>query len=161
MPVLGGNAINTPFALDGLVVDGQLKNLVSGVVTTTDSNYGAPVIRGAEVGEVEVPSATFTADKFVGVLVHELNRAHTESSGMFAPVGYDASILTNGVIWVRVAGDVAVGAKAFAGVGVDVRGQFTGQAGTGATLAVEIPNAKFVSAAKAGELAKLSIVIGA
>ena len=69
-------------------------------------------------------------------------------------------MLTAGVIWVTVAEAVAVGDAAFLRVGATQTGDFAKTEGSTATLSVAIPGAKFLTAASAGGLAKLSLVVG-
>ncbi len=161
MPVLGGNAIDHGKAYAGLVADDQLSNTVSGLVTgSANVAYGSAVFRGTNAGEVTAGSAASTAEQFVGVLKYELNRAYATGQTFGAVVDMDASVVTVGVIWVQVAEAVTAGAPAFAGLGATVRGKWAAAEGAAATLAVAIPNAKFLDAAGANGLARVSIVVG-
>lgn len=160
MPVIGGNAIDHGKAYAGMVADGQLKNRVSGLVTGANIPFGYAAVRGANEGEVVAPTAASTSADFVGVAVYELNRAYTEGEVFGAPVDRDATLMTMGVIWVEAATNVAIGESAFMGVGATVAGKWANAAGTGDTAAVEISGTKFLSAGQAGELVKLSVVVG-
>lgn len=161
MPVLGGNALEHGKAYAGLLADDQTKNLTSGLNSgTTVIPFGAGVVRGAAAGEVTRATAASVAADFVGVAVYELNRAYEDGATFGAPQDMDATILTMGVIWVTAGGDVTVGAPAFMGAGANVINRWTAEEGAAATLAVAIPNAKFLDAGAAGSLVRLSLVVG-
>ncbi|MCP4789184.1 MAG: hypothetical protein GY881_02995, partial [Gammaproteobacteria bacterium] len=145
----------------GMLADDQTKNIISGLNSGTSTiPFGAGVVRGAVAGSVQRATAASTAADFVGVAVYELNRAYEDGSIMGVPQDMDASILTMGGIWVQVAGTVTDGAPAFMGVGTSVANRWTAEEGAAATLAVAIPNAKFLDAGSAGSLVRLSIVVG-
>lgn len=152
--------LNHDAAFTGMVADGQVANIVSKINDDTATvAYGKGVVRNGEKG-FKAATADSTGDNFVGVLVRELNRAYTDGATFGAPVDRPASVLTAGVIWVTVAEDVAVGDAAFLRVGATQTGDFAKTAGESATLSVAIPGAKFLTAATAGGLAKLSLVVG-
>lgn len=152
--------LNHDAAFTGMVADGQVANIVSKINDDTATvAYGKGVVR---IGEKGFKAATDTcgAGDFMGVLVRELNRSYADGATFGAPVDRPASVLTAGVIWVTVAEDVAVGDAAFLRVGATQTGDFAKTAGESATLSVAIPGAKFLTAATAGGLAKLSLVVG-
>lgn len=152
--------LNHDAAFTGMVADGQVANIVSKINDDTATvAYGKGVVRSGEKG-FKAATASSTAGDFVGVLVRELNRSYADGETFGAPVDRPASVLTAGVIWVTVAEDVAVGDAAFLRVGATQTGDFTKAAGETATLSVAIPGAKFLTAATAGGLAKLSLVVG-
>ncbi|QOQ37723.1 virion structural protein [Klebsiella phage MEW1] len=152
--------LNHDAAFTGMVADGQVANIVSKINDDTVTvAYGKGVVRSGEKG-FKAATTNSTADNFVGVLVRELNRAYADGATFGAPVDRPASVLTAGVIWVTVAEDVVVGDAAFLRVGATQTGDFAKSAGEGVTLSVAIPGAKFLTAAKAGGLAKLSMVVG-
>lgn len=152
--------LNHDAAFTGMVADGQVANIVSKINDDTVTvAYGKGVVRSGEKGFKAATSAS-TADQFVGVLVRELNRSYADGATFGAPIGRPASVLTAGVIWVTVAEAVAVGDAAFLRVGATQTGDFAKTAGESATLSVAIPGAKFLTAATAGGLAKLSLVVG-
>lgn len=152
--------LNHDAAFTGMVADGQVANIVSKINDDTVTvAYGKGVVRSGEKGFKAATSGS-TANDFVGVLVRELNRSYADGATFGAPVDRPASVLTAGVIWVTVAEDVAVGDAAFLRVGATQTGNFAKVAGSAATLSVAIPGAKFLTAATAGGLAKLSLVVG-
>lgn len=152
--------LNHDAAFTGMVADGQVANIVSKINDDTVTvAYGKGVVRSGEKGFKAATSGS-TANDFVGVLVRELNRSYADGATFGAPVDRPASVLTAGVIWVTVAEDVAVGDAAFLRVGATQTGNFAKAAGSAATLSVAIPGAKFLTAATAGGLAKLSLVVG-
>ena len=152
--------LNHDAAFTGMVADGQVANIVSKINDDTATvAYGKGVVRSGEKG-FKAAVATSTANDFVGVLVRELNRSYADGATFGAPVDRPASVLTAGVIWVTVAEAVAVGDAAFLRVGTTQTGDFAKTAGESATLSVAIPGAKFLTAATAGGLAKLSLVVG-
>lgn len=152
--------LNHDAAFTGMVADGQVANIVSKINDDTATvAYGKGVVRSGEKG-FKAAVAASTANDFVGVLVRELNRSYADGETFGAPVDRPASVLTAGVIWVTVAEDVAVGDAAFLRVGATQTGDFAKAAGSVATLSVAIPGAKFLTAATAGGLAKLSLVVG-
>lgn len=152
--------LNHDAAFTGMVADGQVANIVSKINDDTVTvAYGKGVVRSGEKGFKAV-TADSTAGNFVGVLVRELNRAYADGATFGAPVDRPASVLTAGVIWVTVAEAVGAGDAAFLRVGATQTGDFAKAAGSEATASVAIPGAKFLTAATAGGLAKLSLVVG-
>lgn len=152
--------LNHDAAFTGMVADGQVANIVSKINDDTVTvAYGKGVVRSGEKGFKAATDSSTPAD-FVGVLVRELNRSYTDGATFGAPVDRPASVLTAGVIWVTVAEDVKVGDAAFLRVGTTQTGDFAKAAGSEATASVAITGAKFLTAATAGGLAKLSLVVG-
>lgn len=163
MPVIGGNAINHAAAYAGMPADAELYNHVSKLNTgSANILYGYGVVSDGDQGAV-LPTNTSTAANFIGVVVRELNRAYAPNENFGAPVDRDMTVRTAGPIWVTarvaVAKDDPVYLVIGDGTGTN-QGQFSNEAGTGPTAAVLIPNAKWVSSAGAGDLAKISLVIG-
>lgn len=160
MPVLGGNAIDHGFAYAGQVADLQLCNVVSKLNKDTATiPYGYGVITDGDDGAV-LPTATSVATEFVGIVMRELNRAYRDGDVFGAPVDYDMSVVTHGVVWVEAFAAVDKDDPVFLMVGAGNEGKFTNVVGAGATLAVEIAGAKWVSTATAGNLAKISLGLG-
>ena len=160
MAITGGYTLNHDAAFAGMVVDGQLNNIVSKTNLSHDTiPYGLGVVASGPDGMV-TPASTNVAGDFIGVVVRELNRAYQASDAFGEPATYTGSVLTAGVIYVRVSTAVNARDPAFLNVGSGTPGQFTNAAGTGATAAVQIPNAIFLTSASAGGLAKLSLKIG-
>lgn len=152
--------LNHGKAFAGMVADGELSNIIS-KLNTSDVTipYGKAVFRDGEDAAI-LPTDASTAGQFVGVAVRELNRAYMDGQAFGAVPHKDFSVLTAGVIWVTAAEAVTVGAPAFVRVGDTGTGDFAAAAGADDTLAVAIPNAKFVSAGAAGSLVKISLVVG-
>lgn len=152
--------LNHGHAYAGMVVDGELNNIISKLnVSDVNIRYGAAVVRDGETG-ARYPADDGVSNEFVGVAVRELNRSYMDGQKFGAVAHKDFSVLTVGVIYVVAAETVAVGDPAFYRVGTDGQGNFAKSAGADDTLAVAIPNAKFVTAGAAGSLVKLSIVVG-
>lgn len=146
-------------SLDGMKADMEAYNTVS-KLNKSDAviPFGTPVFTDGDDGMLPAVSGNTSAG-FIGITMRELNRAYTDaqiSSGIGAVPGFDATVMTTGVIWVSP----LVAVKKNDPVFVDVKsGKITNVAGAeGATIAV--PNAKFVSTAAAGKRAKVSLVIG-
>ncbi|WP_288082868.1 hypothetical protein [Pseudomonas sp.] len=163
MSVQGGNAINHGAAYAGMPADAQTYNHVSKLnAGSATIPFGYGVVSSGDDGAV-LPTDTSTAAKFVGVAVRELNRAYATGDTFGAPVDRDMTVRTAGPIWVTarvaVAKDDPVYLVVGDGTGTN-QGQFSNVVGAAATLAVLIPGAKWVSSAGAGQLAKISLVIG-
>lgn len=163
MPVIGGNAIDHGKAYAGMPADAQLYNHVSKLNTgAVNIPYGYGVVSDGDEGAI-LPTSTSTAADFVGIAVRELNRAYTSTETFGAPIDRDMTVRTAGPIWVtaRVAVEKDDPVYLVVGDGTGTnQGQFSNVIGAAATLAVLIPNAKWVSSAGAGALAKISLVIG-
>lgn len=159
MPVLGGNAIEHGQAYAGMVTSLQLTNAVSKLNTGAASiAYGKGVVSDGEQGAV-LPTATSTAGEFVGIVKYELNRARQDGE-TGAPVDRDMTVVTAGEVWVKVLDTVAKDDPVYLRVGATDTGDFSGIVGADATLGVLIPGAKFTSGGDAGDLVKVSLVIG-
>lgn len=164
MPVQGGNAIQHGQAYEGMPADAQLYNHVSKVNGTAAAiAYGRGVVSDAvdPEGSAMLPGPTATAGKFIGVVVRELNRAYQEGQFFGAPMDRDMTVRTVGPIWVRALVAVAVDDPVYLvnATGPN-QGRFTNAVGTGEGAGILIPNAKWTSAADAGALAKISLVVG-
>ncbi len=163
MPVIGGNAINHGVAYAGMVADGELHNGVTKLNKgTANIAFGLGVVSDGDDG-ARLPVAASTAAQFVGIVRRELNRAYTATEVFGAVAKRDMTVETVGPIWVTarvaVAKDDPVYLVVGDGTGTN-QGQFSNVVGSAATLAVLIPNAKWVSSAAAGALAKISLKIG-
>ena len=159
MAVLGGNTIDHGVAYAGQVADLQLRNKISKLNKTTASiAYGKGLVTDDEQS-AKLPVPASTAAQFNGVLVYELNRARQDGE-TGAPDGYDMTLLTEGVIWVKVLDTVAKDAPVYLRVGATGAGDFSGIAGTGATAGVLIAGAKFLTAGDADDLVKISLGLG-
>lgn len=146
-----------PEAIVGMKATMEAYNTVSKLnKTAAIIPFGRAVFTDGDDG-MTLPSSTSTAAQFIGITFRELTRAYTDAqiaSGYGAVPDYDNTVMTMGTIWVAPA--VAV-AKDNAVYVVRANGTFTNVAGTDNIL---VPNAKFVSTAAAGALAKISLVIG-
>lgn len=163
MPVIGGNAINHGAAYAGMVADGELSNAVSKVNKgTVNIAYGLGVASDGDDG-AKLPTSASTAANFIGVVKRELNRAYAAGDVFGAVAERDMSVETVAPIWVvarvAVTKDDPVYWVVGDGTGTN-QGQFSNVVGAAETLAVLIPNAKWVSSAGAGALAKISLKIG-
>lgn len=150
-------------AFVGMVADDQVSNIISKlnndsviiaygkavVVDSTDPTQGA-----------KLPVAGSVAGDFIGVAVRELNRSYFVSDTFGAVTDKDFSVMTVGTIWVTAAEAVNARDPAFFRVGSTGTGDFAKAAGTGATAAIAIPGARFLTGGAAGELVKLSFVVG-
>lgn len=159
MAVQGGAAIDHGVAYAGQVADLQRCNAVSKLNKgTVGIAYGKGVVTDGEDG-AKLPEPASTAAQFNGVVKYELNRARTDAeSGAVAK--YDMTVVTHGVIWVKVLDTVAKDAPVYLRVGATDAGDFSGVVGTGATLGVLLPDAKFLTGGDAGELVKISLGLG-
>jgi hypothetical protein len=160
MAVQGGYTINHRAALAGMVADGQLCNTVSKLnkSTTVYIPWGSGVVSDGEYG-AKLPVPASTAAQFNGVVKYELNRAHADGTSGAIPQ-YDMTVVTEGVIWVKVLDTVAKDTPVHLRVGATGAGEFSGIVGTGVTLGVLIPNAKFLTGGNAGDLVKISLGLG-
>jgi len=160
MSVQGGNAIDHGFAYAGMVADLQLCNGVSKLNKGPDNiPYGSGVVTDGEDGAA-LPSPVSTPSEFVGVVKYELNRAHLDSAPDGATPLFDMTVVTFGVIWVKVLDTVAKDASVYLRVGATGNGEFSGVVGAAATLGILIPNARFLTAGDAGDLVKISLGLG-
>lgn len=120
--------------------------------------FGRAVFSDGDDG-MKLPVSGSTAAQFIGITFRELDRAYTDAqitSGIGAVPNRDHTVMTTGVIWVNPVAAVNKDDPVYV---VLASGLLTNAAGTGGTT-VQITNAKFVSTAAAGALAKVSLVIG-
>lgn len=162
MVVQNSYSIDHGEAYAGMTADVQLANYVTGL--NTDSvviPYGKGVVSdGTEQGMI-LPVPASTAALFRGVVKRELNRVTPDGATFGVPVERDGSIQTTGAIWVLAAEDgIAKDDPVFLRVGATNPGDFANDVGTGATLSVAIPGAKFLTGGDEGELVKISLVVG-
>ena len=160
MSITGGYTINHGPAYAGMVADNEPYNIVSKLNTTANViPFGKGVVASGEDG-ITVATAGSTAVDFVGVAAYTLNRAYNQGEAFGAQAKMTADIATMGVVWVKAAEAVTARDAVFLRVGATDTGDFSNAAGTGATLSVQIPNAKFLGTAAKGELVKISFVVG-
>lgn len=137
----------------GQIPDGQVYNSIS-KLNKSGANipYGYGVVRdGAD--SAKVAGAVFAADDIVGIAVRELDRAYQDGEVFGAQDGRSFSVLTMGPIAVVAVNDVVSGDSVFIGQDGTIRNVAAGGA-------VQLPNSKFTSDATAGDIAKISVVIG-
>lgn len=152
--------LNHGAAWAGMVADDQLANIISKLNTDTATiPYGKGVVADGVDG-AKLPATGATAVNFVGVAVRELNRAYGAGDAFGAVVKKDFSVMTVGVIWVKVLEAVVARDPAFLRIGSTGPGDFCKTAGSAATESIAIPGAKFLTSASAGGLAKVSFVVG-
>ncbi len=159
MPVQTTYGLYLDPALPGMKADMEAYNTVSKLNKgTTVIPFGRAVFTDGDDG-MKMPVAGSTASQFIGIVFRELTRAYTDvqiagAGGIGAIPKYDNTVMTMGVIWVAPAVAVAKDDPVYV---LKADGRLTNVAGTDNIL---IPNAKFVSTAAAGALAKVSLVIG-
>ena len=125
--------LNHGAAWAGMVADDQLANIVSKLNTDTGNiAYGKGVVADGVDG-AKLPATGAVAANFVGVAVRELNRAYAASDTFGAVVKKDFSVVTVGVIWVKVLEAVNARDPAFLRIGSTGPGDFCKSAGSAAT----------------------------
>lgn len=157
MPVQTSYSLYMDQALPGMKADMEAYNTVSKLNKgTAVIPFGRAVFTDGDDG-MKLPVAGSTASQFIGIVFRELTRVYTTSeqtAGIGAVPKYDNTVMTMGVIWVAPAVAVAKDDPVYV---LKADGRLTNVVGTDNIL---IPNAKFVSTAAAGALAKVSLVIG-
>ena len=149
--------LNHAPAFVGMVADLQLVNRVSRLNNTaTVIPYGTAVEADATEGTVK----PFVSGKFVGILIREMVDVTYDGKNFGLNPNQTGTFMTDGVIWVTAGETVAIGDDVFIGTGNDVKGMFTKQAGSSGTLAVALPNAKFLTAGNKGDLVRIKVTIG-
>ena len=145
-------------AYAGMLADQQLYNTVSKLnkSTTVTIPFGRGVVTDGDDG-AKLPVSGSTAAQFVGITMRELTRAYREGDVFGAVPIRDFAVITQGVVWVPAAVTIAKDDPVYM---VLADGTFSNVIGTGATLAVLVNNAKWVSSAATGVLAKISLGIG-
>lgn len=144
-------------AFEGMKADMEAYNTVSKLNKgNAVIPFGRAVFTDGDDG-MNLPVTGSTAEQFIGITFRELTRAYTTAQAtpaIGAVPKYDSTVMTMGVIWVRPAVAVVKDDPVYV---IIADGTLTNVAGTTNVL---IPNAKFVSTAAAGALAKVSLVIG-
>ena len=169
MAVQGGNAIDHGFAYAGMVVDNQIENAIS-KLNKSDTDIipaGVGVVSNGEDGAALPTNASVAAD-FVGIVKRELNRAVLDGGTSGDNRQRDMTVVTHGVVYGQTIGTIGKDDNVFIVIGDGTTpnanlGLFTNAAGSGITAAVQVPNAKFVSADflnPDGQLAKISFGLG-
>ena len=144
-------------ALPGMKADMEAYNTVSKLNKGTSViPFGRAVFTDGDDG-MKLPVSGSTAAQFIGITMRELTRAYTDTQiagGIGAVPKYDSTVMTTGVIWVTPVVAVAKDDPVYV---LKADGRLTNVVGTDNIL---IANAKFVSTAASGALAKVSLVIG-
>jgi hypothetical protein len=160
MPVQSATSYSTTHgaAYAGMLADQQLYNTVSKLnkSTTVTIPFGRGVVTDGDDG-AKLPVSGSTAAQFVGITMRELTRAYREGDVFGAIPVRDFAVITQGVVWVPAAVTVVKDDPVYM---VLADGTFSNVIGTGATLAVLLKDAKWVSSAATGVLAKISLGIG-
>lgn len=160
MPVQTSYSIDHGAAYAGMIADGQVSNTISKLNKSGATiPFGYGVVSDGE-NAATIPGDASTAAQFNGVVQYELNRAYADGDTFGAPDERDMSVVTHGVVWVPVLDTVAKDAPVYLRVGATGRAQFSGIVGTGVTLGVLVPNAKFLTGGNAGDLVKISLGLG-
>jgi hypothetical protein len=153
-------AINHGDRYKGMVPDQQLCNTVSRLNKSgVTIPYGQGVVTDAE-GSAILPDGSSVAADFNGVVMRELNRAYTDTDTFGALDGRDMTVITHGTVYVELLDTVAKDAPVYLRVGATGLGDFSGIVGTGATLGVLVPNAKFLEGGDAGDIVQISLGLG-
>lgn len=156
--------INHEAAYAGMVADLQVCNTISKLNKSDTVNipYGYGVVTDGDNGAT-TPNSVSTAAEFIGIAMRELDRAYQDDEVFGAQARRPFTVVTHGVVWVNAEVAVAKDDPVFLivsdGTGTD-QGKWSNVVGAGATLAVEIPGAKWVSSAVSGALAKISLGLG-
>ena len=144
----------------GQIADMQLANIISKLNKgTAVIPYGKFVVTDGDNG-AKLPEAASTAAQINGVVVYEVNRAQATGAVAGAVAKYDFSVMSVGPIWVKAASAVTKDQPVFMRVGATNNGDAANAAGSGATLSVAVPNAKFLTDGAVGALVKISIGLG-
>ena len=161
MSVQTNYSIAHGFAYAGMLADLQTNNIVSRLNNTAAViPYGKGVVTGDVAGAMDLPAPGSLLPNFIGVVMYEINRAQKDTDVAGATINQDASIITDGVGWVKVLVDGAIDDPVFLRIGATDTGDFSNIVGAAATLGLEITDAKFLDAALTGELARIKLNIG-
>ena len=148
-------------AYAGMRADQQLNNAVSKLNKGADNiPFGKAIVSDGDDGGQIAVLDTSTAAQFIGVALRELNRAIEDGDVFGAVAGQDFSVVTHGVIWVTCIEAVTKDDPVYMRIGATGLGDFSNVVGATVTLGVLIPNAKFLRAAGAGDLVKISLGLG-
>ena len=149
------------FAYAGMLADLQTGNIASRLNNTAAViPYGKGVVTGDVAGAMALPATGATANEVVGVVMYEINRAQKDTDVAGATINQDASIITDGVVYVNLLDTVLADAPVYLRLGATDTGDFSGIAGTGVTEGLLIPTAKFLDAGDAGDLVRIKLTIG-
>lgn len=166
MPVIGGNAINHGRLYAGMVADARQSIGASFVnEESTIIPFGYGVVSGSADNGMILPVDTSTADKFIGVVKYELNRAYTDAESMGARPDMDATIVTHGPIAVAPTVAVTRDDPVYMIVGDGTTpnanlGRFSNVIGATTETAVLIADAKWTETLDADEVGIVTLGIG-
>lgn len=160
MPVQTSYSTTHGAAYAGMVMTMQPHNTVSRLNKgAAVIPYGSAVFTDGENG-AKLPTGADAVETFNGVVMYEINRAQADGDVGGGVPGYDMTVVTHGDVWVNVLDTVAKDAPVYARIGSTGAGEFSGIVGTGVTLGVLIPGAKFLTGGDAGDLVKISLGLG-
>lgn len=135
---------------------GQVINLIDSVSRYNGTGAAIPfgyAVVSDGAGKAKLPTATDTALTFDGIAMREVNRAYAEGDSFGAVDGQGFTVITAaGKVAVVAGATVALNDAVYFGVGADVAGKFTNEAGSDATAAVLISQAKFLEAGDEDEI---------
>jgi len=163
--------VQTEYSRDhGAAYEGQkatvvgLFNTRTGIAEGSNVPAGRGVFAGTSDNQVVVPSGGETIDAFRGISLYEVDHvldvAQNEPENQNRPI----TLVTTGDIWVYTEdGATTTGATSdvyliINAAGGGTPGRFRSTADGANTI--QIPNAKFITTAAAGELAKVSLDLG-
>ncbi len=144
----------------GMVNTFQPHNLVSKLNKGVNVlPYGKGLVSDGVDG-AKLPESSSTADKFVGVAMYEINRAQKEGDVAGGVPKQELTACPFGVVAVKTLVTVTKDDPVYLRVGATNPGDFSNVVGSGATLGVLIPNAKFVTNGAANSIVQVSFGIG-
>lgn len=148
-------------AVEGAVVDGQLKNILSAAAVGAIPFGRVVVSAGAGLAVLPAASAQITGGPALGASIRVQDDVANASDVLQYEDESDVSIMDFGVVYLRTEDAVLVGDDVFvrfaAGAGGTALGSVRSDADT--ATAVALPGASFRAAAGAGELVPVRIRI--
>lgn len=160
MPVQTSYEIDHSPAVEGAVVDGQLKNIRSKAAEVAIP-FGRVVCRGTAAGQCKLPTSAGEVTAAIGVSVRVQGDVANASDVLQYEIGKDVSIIDFGVVYMRTEAAVVAGGSVFvrhtAGAGEELGRVRDDADGTDATV---LPLAKFDAAAGDGELVPVRLRLG-
>lgn len=151
------HAADYPGMVDSLEPMTTISKLNKGTATILS---GKGVVTDGENG-AKLPDAASTPAEFNGIVMRELNRATPDGIPQGANPGQDFTVISHGYNIRVVTADIVVkDDPVFLRVGSTGTGDFSNVAGTGATLSIAIPGAKFLTGGNALAVVKISLGTG-
>ena len=162
MPVQGATYGQVHSAgAEGAMVDGQLRNVRSGVAQVAIP-FGLGVVKGTGDNDVKLPTTIGEAQSLIGVSVREQDDAANSSDVLRYEAGRNMAYCDFGVIYVKVENAVTARAAAFcrftAGAGGTQPGAFRSNADTNTAGAPF--SAIFLASGAAGSIVPLRFWLG-